>query len=327
MLDFEKPILELETQIANLKTTLSEQPSNANEINKLEKKLFQTRKNIFNNLTPWQEVQLARHPNRPYFLDYVKLIFKDFVELHGDRTFQDDHALVGGFAKLNDYPVLIMGQQKGRNLEENIKYNFGMMNPEGYRKALRLMKLAEKFNKPILTFIDTTGAYPGLGAEERGQAEAIAKNLLEMSMLNVPVIATVIGEGGSGGALGIAVANVVFMLENSVYSVISPEGCASILWHDSTKAPDAAAALKITAKDLYRFGLIDKIIPEPLGGAHIDFETTANNIKKELLISLKRLLKMSKKHLTEHRYNKFRKMGEFIDNNKLISSKREIKKI
>ncbi|MDD5066200.1 MAG: acetyl-CoA carboxylase carboxyltransferase subunit alpha [bacterium] len=325
MLDFEKPVLELEDKINKLKEGLKEStdvsPKDKKELKILEKKLIQTRRTIFKNLTPWQRVQLARRPNRPYFTDYVKMLFTDFIELHGDRAFHDDAAIIGGFARFNDIPVMILGQQKGRTVEENIKHNFGMMNPEGYRKALRLMKLAEKFNKPILTFIDTTGAYPGIGAEERGQGEAIARNLLEMSLLTVPVISTVLGEGGSGGALAIGVANAVLMLENAVYSVISPEGCASILWNDSTKAPDAAASMKMTAKDLYEFGLIDRIIPEPLGGAHTDYSVIGNNVKHALLIYCKKYMKMRRKNLSLNRYEKYRKMGEFIEKNKVITSK------
>ncbi|MBU1077645.1 MAG: acetyl-CoA carboxylase carboxyltransferase subunit alpha, partial [Spirochaetes bacterium] len=299
MLDFEKPIYDLQEKISELRKSSVDHPDIKinKEISELEKKLDKLKQNIFKNLTPWQEVQLARHPQRPYFLDYVKLIFTDFIELHGDRAFKDDRAVITGFASLDKFNVMLIGQQKGRTIEDNIIYNFGMMHPEGYRKALRLMKLAEKFNKPIITFIDTQGAYPGMDAEERGQAEAIAKNLLEMSLLRVPIISVVIGEGGSGGALGIGVTNIILMMENSVYSVITPEGCASILWHDATKADQASSALKITARDLYSFGIIDKIVPEPVGGAHTDYQTAADNLKKELLASLKKLSKVRPEEL------------------------------
>ena len=325
MLEFEKPIYDLQNKINELKKSAVEHPGIKlnKEVSILEKKIDKLKSHIFKNLTPWQEVQLARHPNRPYFLDYVKLIFEDFIELHGDRAFKDDRAVISGFASLDNFDVMLIGQQKGRTIEDNITYNFGMMHPEGYRKAMRLMKLAEKFKKPIITFIDTPGAYPGIDAEERGQAEAIAVNLMEMSLLKVPVISVIIGEGGSGGALGIGVANIVLMLENSIYSVITPEGCASILWKDATKSNIASASLKITSKDLYSFGIIDKIIPEPLGGAHTNCQMTANNLKKELLTSLKKLTKISPNELQNNRYKKFRKLGEFKQNNKIITSKRK----
>ncbi len=325
MLDFEKPIFELQNKIDELKKSSLDYPDIKlnKDITELEKKLDKLKSNIFKNLTSWQEVQLARHPSRPYFLDYVDLIFKEFIEIHGDRSFNDDKAVIGGFASLDNQPVMVIGQQKGRSIEDNITYNFGMMHPEGYRKALRLMKLAEKFNKPIITFIDTPGAYPGIDAEERGQAEAIAVNLLEMSLLKVPVIAVVIGEGGSGGALGIGVANYVLMLENSIYSVITPEGCASILWKDAAKASIASESLKITAKDLYSFGIIDQIVKEPLGGAHTDYEIAAAFLKKDLKINLNKLLKINQKTLQSNRYKKFRKLGEYKINNKIHSSKRK----
>jgi len=325
MLDFEKPIYDLQEKISELRKSSVDHPDIKinKEISELEKKLDKLKQNIFKNLTPWQEVQLARHPQRPYFLDYVKLIFTDFIELHGDRAFKDDRAVITGFASLDKFNVMLIGQQKGRTIEDNIIYNFGMMHPEGYRKALRLMKLAEKFNKPIITFIDTQGAYPGMDAEERGQAEAIAKNLLEMSLLRVPIISVVIGEGGSGGALGIGVTNIILMMENSVYSVITPEGCASILWHDATKADQASSALKITARDLYSFGIIDKIVPEPVGGAHTDYQTAADNLKKELLASLKKLSKVRPEELQNSRYKKFRKLGEFKLKDRIFSSKRK----
>ncbi len=325
MLEFEKPIYDLQNKISELSKSAIEHPCIKlnKEVSILEKKLDKLKSHIFKNLTPWQEVQLARHPNRPYFLDYIKLIFKNFIELHGDRAFKDDRAVISGFASIDNFDVMLIGQQKGRTIEDNITYNFGMMHPEGYRKAMRLMKLAEKFKKPIITFIDTPGAYPGIDAEERGQAEAIAVNLMEMSLLKVPVISVIIGEGGSGGALGIGLANIVLMLENSIYSVITPEGCASILWKDAAKSNIAAASLKITSIDLYSFGIIDKIIPEPLGGAHTNYQMTANNLKKELLTSLKKLTKISPNELQNNRYKKFRKLGEFKQNNKIITSKRK----
>ncbi len=321
ILEFEKPIYELQEKINNLKKGKNLSEEMLQDIKDLEIKLENLKKNIYSNLSSWEIVQVARHPERPYFLDYVRLIFKDFIELHGDRHFKDDQAIIGGTALFENKPVMLIGQQKGRDLDENMKRNFGMPDPEGYRKALRLMKLAEKFNMPIITFIDTPGAYPGIGAEERGQAESIAVNLKEMAGLKVPVISVVIGEGGSGGALGIGVANVILMLENSIYSVISPEGCASILWRDATKASDAAEALKLTASYLYKFGIIDKIIPEPIGGAHSDYETTAKNLKKELIFYLKKLKKLSPEELKKRRYKKFRKIGEYIENNKVKSSK------
>jgi acetyl-CoA carboxylase carboxyl transferase subunit alpha len=265
------------------------------------------------NSLAWKRVQLARHPQRPFALDYIEKGFTDFTEIHGDRAFGDDHAIVAGFAYLEGQPVVVIGQQKGRDTKENIRRNFAMPHPEGYRKALRLMKIAEKFNKPIITFIDTPGAYPGLGAEERGQAEAIARNLLEMAKLKVPVIAVIIGEGGSGGALGIGVANKVIMLENSIYSVISPEGCAAILWNDRERIQQASDVLRLTAQDLLGFKVVDDIVPEPEGGAHLDHDETVKNLKKILLKELKPLLDMSPAELEAQRYEKFRAMGVFQD--------------
>ncbi len=259
----------------------------------------------------WKRVQLARHPQRPFAFDYIQKIFKDFTEIHGDRAFGDDQATICGFAYLNEQPVVVIGQQKGRDTKENIKRNFGMPHPEGYRKAMRVMKMAEKFKKPVITFIDTPGAYPGLGAEERGQAEAIARNLLEMAKLRIPVIAVVIGEGGSGGALGIGVANKVLMMENSIYSVISPEGCAAILWDDREMIQQASDVLRLTAPDLLSFKIIDDIVPEPEGGAHLNFDETAMNLKKALEKTLKPLLEMSPTALESQRYEKFRAMGVF----------------
>ena len=262
-------------------------------------------------LTPWERVQIARHPQRPNVSDHVQRIFTDFLELHGDRAFGDDLATFGGFAFLDQQPVAIVGQQKGHDTKENLRRNFGMPHPEGYRKSLRIMKLAEKFNKPIITFIDTAGAYPGLGAEERGQAEAIARNLLEMAKLRVPVIAVILGEGGSGGALGIGVANKVLMLENAWYSVISPEGCAAILWNDREMIQKAAEVLKPTAADLLNFKIIDEIVPEPAGGAHLDWDETARNLKAALVKTLKPLVKLSPAALEGQRYEKFRRIGVF----------------
>jgi acetyl-CoA carboxylase carboxyl transferase subunit alpha len=261
--------------------------------------------------TAWKRVQLARHPQRPFALDYIQKIFKDFTEIHGDRAFGDDHATITGFAYLEGQPVVVVGQQKGRDTKENIKRNFGMPHPEGYRKALRAMKMAEKFHKPVIAFIDTPGAYPGLGAEERGQAEAIARNLLEMAKLRVPIIAVVIGEGGSGGALGIGVANKVLMMENSIYSVISPEGCAAILWNDREMIQQASEVLRLTPDDLLSFKIIDEIVPEPEGGAHLDHDLAAQNLKKALERNLKPLSTMSPTALEAQRYDKFRSMGAF----------------
>ena len=261
----------------------------------------------------WIKVQLARHPQRPFTLDYVQRIFSDFQEVHGDRAFGDDLAIVTGFAYLGDQPVFVIGQQKGRDTKENIKRNFGMPNPEGYRKALRVMKLAEKFKKPVITFIDTPGAYPGLGAEERGQSEAIARNLLEMAKLKTPIVAAIIGEGGSGGALGIGVANKVLMMENSVYSVISPEGCAAILWNNREMIQQASEVLRLTAQDLFSFKIVDDIVPEPEGGAHLNHDLAAANLKKAVEKNLKGLLGLGAKNLEDQRYQKFRAMGVFQD--------------
>jgi acetyl-CoA carboxylase carboxyl transferase subunit alpha len=264
-------------------------------------------------LNAWKRVQLARHPQRPFSLDYIQKIFTDFQEVHGDRAFSNDHAILAGFAYLGEQPVVVIGQQKGRDTKENIRRNFGMPNPEGYRKALRVMKLAEKFKKPVITFIDTPGAYPGLGAEERGQSEAIARNLLEMAKLRVPIVAAVIGEGGSGGALGIGVANKVLMLENSVYSVISPEGCAAILWNDREKIQQASEVMKLTAQDLVAFNIVDEIVAEPEGGAHLNHDLAAQNLRKVLERVLKPLLILSPTVLEAQRYDKFRAMGVFRD--------------
>ncbi len=314
VLDFEKPIVELQHQIQNLKHYNSDKKIDFTpEIKKLEEKLVNLQKDIYSNLTPWQRVQTARHPQRPYTLDYINLLMTDFMEIHGDRYFSDDKALVGGFAKIGGQKVLVLGHQKGRDYKENIKRNFGCANPEGYRKALRLMQLAQKFNLPVVIFIDTPGAYPGLGAEERGQAQAIAYNLREMIAISVPIIAVVIGEGGSGGALGVGVADKVCVLENAYYSVISPEGCAAILWKNSANAPMAADVLKLTGKDLLRLGIIDEVVPEPMGGAHHDHAKMAATLKDVILRNLKELISINdKEKLLELRYNKFRNIGKFV---------------
>lgn len=310
-LDFERPILELEKKIEELKNLSAGEIDFTAEINSLQSKLDKARRNVFKSLTAWQKVQIARHPQRPYMLDHVGLIFEEFIELFGDRCYADDKALIGGFATLDGERVMILGHQKGRDTKENLMRNFGSAHPEGYRKALRLMRLAEKFSLPILTFVDTPGAYPGIGAEERGQAEAIAVNLREMMTLRTPVIVTIIGEGGSGGALGIGIGDRVIMLENAYYSVISPEGCAAILWKDKARAADAAVALKLTSRDQLGFGLVDEIVPEPLGGAHRDPEAVAAALKERLITNLKELASLSLEELLEKRYRKFRRMGVF----------------
>ena len=311
-LPFERPVVELEKKINELKTSSGEGIDLSGEIKSVEKKLEKALKEIFDNLTPWQRVQVARHPARPYTLDYIHYLTQHFVELHGDRHFSDDRAIVAGFAQWRGKdPICVIGHQKGRDTKENLLRSFGSAHPEGYRKALRIMRLAEKFNRPILCFVDTPGAYPGIGAEERGQAEAIAYNLQEMVSLTVPIIVAVIGEGGSGGALGIAVGDRIFVLENAYYSVISPEGCAAILWKETSRAPDAAQALKMTAQDLLNLGIIDEVIPEPLGGAHRDFELTAQNIGKAVDKALEELKAIPRKELPDLRYQKFRKMGVF----------------
>jgi acetyl-CoA carboxylase carboxyl transferase subunit alpha len=311
-LEFEKPIVELEKKIAELRTLSANGPVDLQkEVRKLEAKLEEVRKHTYANLTPWQRVQIARHPKRPYTLDYIPLIFSRFIELHGDRTFADDKALVGGFGTLDDEKFLVLGHQKGRDAKENVYRNFGSAHPEGYRKALRLMKLAAKFGVPIVIFVDTPGAYPGVGAEERGQAHAIAANLREMIGIPVPILVFVIGEGGSGGALGVGVGDRVCVLENAYYSVISPEGCAAILWKDHTKAPEAAASLKLIAKDLLELGVIDQVIKEPLGGAHFDPAFTAKEIAKAIRKYARELKAKAPAALLEERYEKFRKMGVF----------------
>lgn len=310
-LDFEKPLVELEQKIRELRDYSSGTVDFSSEIKKLEKKASKLREEIFSKLNRWQRTQLARHQNRPYTLDYIQHMFTDWFEVHGDRNFRDDPALVCGFARLEGQPCVVIGHQKGRDTKEKVYRNFGMPHPEGYRKALRVMKMAEQFKLPIFTFVDTPGAFPGIGAEERGQAEAIARNLREMAALTVPVIVTITGEGGSGGALAIAVGNKVLMLQYSVYAVISPEGCAAILWNDGTLGPQAAEALKLTAADIDELGcVIDGVIPEPEGGAHTDPAVAAANLKQSLLEHLAELKKLSPDELIEQRYQKFRAMTE-----------------
>jgi acetyl-CoA carboxylase carboxyl transferase subunit alpha len=309
-LDFEKPLVALDQKIRELRDYTTDNVDFSSDIKKLEKKSAKLRDEIFSNLTRWQRTQLARHQVRPYTLDYVQHIFTDWFEVHGDRNFRDDPALVCGFARLDGEPCAIIGHQKGRDTKEKVYRNFGMPNPEGYRKALRVMKMAEQFGLPIFTFVDTPGAFPGIGAEERGQAEAIARNLREMAALTVPVIVTVTGEGGSGGALAIAVGNKVQMLQYSVYAVISPEGCAAILWSDGARGPEAAEALKLTAMDIDSLGvIIDDVIPEPLGGAHNDHAAAAATVKEYLKKHLEELKKLSQEELVEQRYQKFRAMS------------------
>ncbi len=308
-LDFERPLREIEERLEKLAGPGAAKPSVQDEIRKLKSRLAQAEIDLYRNLTPWQRAQLARHAQRPSTLDYLGAFCEEFVELHGDRLFGDDRAIVGGFARLKGQSVLVLGHQKGKTLKERMQRNFGMPNPEGYRKALRLMRLAEKFRRPILTFIDTPGAYPGIGAEERGQAEAIARNLLVMSRLSVPIVSVVIGEGGSGGALALGVSDRVLMLEHAIYSVISPEGCAAILWNDPAKASDAAAALKMTARDLLELGVIDEIIPEPLGGAHRDPPAVAARVAKALDTHIRQLLEVPRDELLVQRERKYRQMG------------------
>jgi len=308
-LEFEKPIREIEEKIEKLAAAPSGKPAPQDEIRKLRTKLAQIEHELYGRLTAWQRTQLARHPQRPSTLDYISNLCRDFLEFHGDRSFGDDRAIVGGFARFNDRSVMVIGHQKGRTLKERMQRNFGMPNPEGYRKALRLMRMAEKFGRPIITFIDTPGAYPGIGAEERGQAEAIARNLLVMSRLTVPIISVVIGEGGSGGALALGVSDRVLMLENSVYSVISPEGCAAILWDDPAKVPDAASALKMTAQDLKDLRIADDLIPEPLGGAHRDPKAVTERVAKALTNHLFTLSELSTDQLLAQRENKYRRIG------------------
>lgn len=313
-LEFEKPLVELERMLAGMKDHSNEHKMDFDsEVERLKKKIAQTRKEIYSSLTPWQRVQIVRHPGRPYTLDYIQRICTDFIELHGDRAYGDDHALVGGLATLDDEKVVILGHQKGRNTKENLMRNFGCAHPEGYRKALRLMKLADKFKLPIIALIDTPGAYPGVPAEERHIAEAIAVNIREMFTLEVPILGVVIGEGGSGGALGIGAANRILILENAYYSVISPEGCASILWKDRAFAPQAAAALRMSAKDLLEMELVDEIIPEPEGGAHHNWDQVADSLNRSILKHLKELKKLSPRQLLDDRYARYRAYGRFTE--------------
>ncbi len=311
VLEFERPIIDLERKIAELRGLSTPSVDFSSEIRKLDQKARKLQREIFADLSAHQKVQLARHPGRPYTLDYVRLLTEDFVELHGDRTFHDDPAIIGGMARFDAWEVLVLGHQKGKNTKENLHRNFGMARPEGYRKSTRLMRLASRFRRPILCFIDTAGAYPGKGAEERGQAEAIAKALQVMSTLECPIVAVVIGEGGSGGALAIGVADRILMLEYSIYSVITPEGCASILWRDPAKVPEAATQLKLTAPDLVQLGICDEIIPEAPGGAHRDTAVTAAKIRIALKRHLRELCALPPAELVERRYQKFRAMGKF----------------
>ena len=321
VLDLEQPVADLEAQIESIKQlTADEGEDRSEEIAALERHRDRLLEQIFMRLTPWDKTLLARHPRRPYTLDHARLIFDDYTELHGDRLFGDDKAMVGGIATLNNRPVMFIGHQKGRDLKERQLRNFGSAKPEGYRKALRLMKLAEKFNRPIISFVDTPAADCSVGAEERGISEAIARNLMEMVRIRVPIVVVVIGEGGSGGAIGIAVGDRALMLEYSIYSVIPPEGCAAILWRDASKAPAAAAALKLTAEDALRLEVIDEIVREPLGGAHRDFEQTARNVKDALVRSLAALSKLKPDTLVSKRYDKFRAMGQYIDLSRVSDS-------
>jgi len=313
ILDFERPIIDLERKIEELRGMSTAQVDFSSEIQKLRQKARKLQEEVFAELTPTQKVQLSRHPARPFMLDYIRLLMDDFVELHGDRSFRDDPAIVGGLASFDGREVLVLGHQKGRNTKENLHRNFGMARPEGYRKATRLMRLAARFHRPILAFIDTPGAYPGLGAEERGQAEAIAKALQVMASLETPMISLVIGEGGSGGALALGVTDRILMLEYAIYSVISPEGCASILWRDPSRVPDAAAQLKLTAPDLVQLGVCDEVIAEAPGGAHREPAVTAANVRATLKRHLKELSELSVDELLEQRYKKFRAMGAIVD--------------
>ena len=314
VLDFEKPIVEIQKKIDELKKMSEDTGLDLeSQIEDFEQQAQDYKKELYSKLKPSQKLQIARHPERPKFLDFVELICEDFIEFHGDREGMDDRAIIGGIAKIDGKPVMIIGIQKGKTTKENLEYNFGMPQPQGYRKALRLFKHANKFNMPIITLIDTPGAYPGIKAEETGQGSAIAVNLREMSKLNVPIIAIITGEGCSGGALGLGVANKVMMLEHAYYTVISPEGCASILWRDASMFAEAAEALKITSKDLLELGLIDEEIAEPLGGAHTDYSEVSENMKSAILKALDELSKMSSEELRNDRYNKFRAMGRFIN--------------
>jgi acetyl-CoA carboxylase carboxyl transferase subunit alpha len=312
LLEFEKPVAELERELEKLRSKSNSQDIDmSEEISRMESKLVETKEKIYQNLTPWQRVQIARHTNRPFMLDYVSHAFTDFCELHGDRHIGDDASMPGGFARIGNHRVVVLGHQKGRDTKENLKRNFGSAHPEGYRKAMRLMKLAEKFGNPVVALIDTPGAFPGIGAEERNIAEAIAFNLREMMALKTPIVAVVIGEGGSGGALGIGVADRVLMMENAYYSVISPEGCAAILWKHRKHAPEAAEAMKLAAPDLLQLGLVDGVIPEPIGGAHHDHKAAAIALRNVVVSHLDELCKLPADRLLEERYSKFRDFGEW----------------
>lgn len=318
-LDFEKPIIELNKKLAELEKLGKEHEIDVQkEIDALQEKIALTMHEIYDSLSPWQKVQLARHPERPYAMDYIERLFNSFIELHGDRRFSDDKAVIGGFARLKNKPVMIIGTQKGRDMKSNVYRNFGWPHPEGYRKAIRLMKIAEKAQVPVITFIDTPGAFPGIAAEERHVGEAIAANMRDMFSLTVPVIAIIIGEGGSGGAIGIGVGNRILIMENAYYSVITPEGCAAILWKDRKYAPQAADALKLTAEKLLELGIADEIIPEPRGGAQKDHAAAAEMLREVLVRNLNELSKMSPQELKDQRYDKFRVMGQF--NEKVIES-------
>jgi acetyl-CoA carboxylase carboxyl transferase subunit alpha len=311
-LEFEKPIYEIEKEIAELKKLAKDNLNLWAEVRELEEKATKLREKIYSNLSRYQKVQIARHPDRPHTSDYIKMIFTDFMEIHGDRSFGDDPSIITGFATIGPFKVMLIGQEKGKTTQDKIYRNFGMPHPEGYRKAMRVMRLADKFGLPVVTLVDTPGAYPGIGAEERGQAQAIAESIRTMLQISVPIIAVIIGEGGSGGALAIAVGNRVLALEHSIYSVISPEGCASILWRDSSKVKEAAEALKLTAQDLYQFGIVDEIIPEPLGGAHWDPQLTAENVKKALLSNLEKYKGFDREHVLRERREKYRNYGVII---------------
>jgi len=320
-LDFEKPLVELEEKVNELKSFMEEKDIDlTEELERLNKRAKVLQKEIFSSLEPWQILQIARHPERPTTLDYIELVCDEFIELHGDRQFSDDKALIGGIGRIGDLPVTVIGHQKGKTTKDNIERNFGMAHPEGYRKALRLMKQAEKFNRPIIALVNTPGAYPGVGAEERGQAEAIARNMMEMAGITVPIIVVIIGEGGSGGALGIGVGDKVLMLEYTYYSVCSPEACAAILWKDAKEAETAAKALKITVKDLMKLGIVDGVVPEPPGGAHKDYQLSAQLLREEILKEIKKLDKLNTEELLEIRYNKFRNMGQIKENSQKILS-------
>lgn len=314
VLEFEKPVADLEKQIDELREFSSQKGIDMQEqISALEEKAESMRKEIYRNLTTWQRIQIIRHPKRPTFLDYIGMAFTNFIELHGDRLYRDDPAMVGGIAYLDDIPVTVIGQQKGRDTKENLQRNFGLPHPEGYRKALRLMQQADKFNRPIICIVDVVGAYPGIEAEERGQGEAVARNIREMANLRVPIIVVITGEGGSGGALAVGVGNKVLIMENAYYSVISPEGCASILWKDASKASEAAETLKISPTQLLSMGIVDEIIPEPLGGAHKNPAEAGKNLKEAIIRNLKPLMKLTPDQLLEERYQRFRNYGQFIE--------------